>query len=565
MDTTPSRFARLGQFNQQDEETSDLTLPDDLTALTDEEIKEALATAKANGAEIYGDGTRDFSDEDTEKLDALATLVDELTTEDAKREAALAERREKAASFAAKFQTEEPMEDPEPFEDPEPVVASAKVQVRTLSRRAAARRKTEDSEPKPPEIVRNFRTNDGKAATLTDMAAVIDKYVMNHNQGTYLDPEKRVVSENPIGAFQVGIPAERMILPGDSNDRIAEVLAFAANEHNTPKGGLVASGGWCAPSETTYELTPGLETLSGMLSAPEVGVSRGGLRWPKEISYAEIFANTGFSFTEEQDILGQYAVDGQGQSIVGPKPCYKVPCPEFDEKRLEVAGLCIKAGLLQSRAYPETIEHVIARALIAHAHKQNARKIGAMVAGATVVQMPERLGAVPALIDALQIQATHYRTLHRMSETATLEAVFPMHVLAILRSDVVRTQPVTDYALADAQIAGWIRALNVVPQFVYDWQDIGQNPAAGFTTWPATVDFLLYPAGAYVFATAGVVNMTNIFDSALLENNDYTALFTEEGWMAMKRRNDVRLVKVPMCPSGARSLPVELACTGIAA
>lgn len=34
MDTTPSRFARLGQFNQQDEETSDLTLPDDLTALT---------------------------------------------------------------------------------------------------------------------------------------------------------------------------------------------------------------------------------------------------------------------------------------------------------------------------------------------------------------------------------------------------------------------------------------------------------------------------------------------------------------------------------------------------
>lgn len=114
MDTTPSRFARLGQFNQQDEETSDLTLPDDLTALTDEEIKEALATAKANGAEIYGDGTRDFSDEDTEKLDALATLVDELTTEDAKREAALAERREKAASFAAKFQTEEPVEDPVP-------------------------------------------------------------------------------------------------------------------------------------------------------------------------------------------------------------------------------------------------------------------------------------------------------------------------------------------------------------------------------------------------------------------------------------------------------------------
>lgn len=226
MDTTPSRFARLGQFNQQDEETSDLTLPDDLTALTDEEIKEALATAKANGAEIYGDGTRDFSDEDTEKLDALATLVDELTTEDAKREAALAERREKAASFAAKFQTEEVVE------EPEPVVASAKVQVRTLSRRAAARRKTEDSEPKPPEIVRNFRTNDGKAATLTDMAAVIDKYVMNHNQGTYLDPDKRVVSENPIGAFQVGIPAERMILPGDSNDRIAEVLAFAANEHN---------------------------------------------------------------------------------------------------------------------------------------------------------------------------------------------------------------------------------------------------------------------------------------------------------------------------------------------
>ena len=72
MDTTPSRFARLGQFNQQDEETSDLTLPDDLTALTDDE--------KVKASEV------DYMDVSPKQLVSVATaMIPFLENDDANR------------------------------------------------------------------------------------------------------------------------------------------------------------------------------------------------------------------------------------------------------------------------------------------------------------------------------------------------------------------------------------------------------------------------------------------------------------------------------------------------
>ena len=55
---------------------------------------------------------------------------------------------------------------------------------------------------------------------------------------------------------------------------------------------------------------------------------------------------------------------------------------------------------------------------------------------------------------------------------------------------------------------------------------------------------MLYPAGTWVRATADIITVQGLYDSTLLSKNDYTALFTEEGFAMLKRGADSRLVSV---------------------
>src|SRR3546814_6343740 len=86
-------------------------------------------------------------------------------------------------------------------------------------------------------------------------------------------------------------------------------------------------------------------------------------------------------------------------------------------------------------------------------------------------------------------------------------------------------------SVTNAQINAWFTQRGISAQFVYDWQDIGTTAASGFLSWPNTVDFLLYPAGTWVKGAADVITLDTIYDSVGLGQNNYTALFTEEGYL----------------------------------
>ena len=67
---------------------------------------------------------------------------------------------------------------------------------------------------------------------------------------------------------------------------------------------------------------------------------------------------------------------------------------------------------------------------------------------------------------------------------------------------------------------------------------------------PATVDILLYPAGTFVKGTADVISLDAVYDSTLLKQNMYTALFVEEGILVANRCMDACAIRVPVCASG---------------
>lgn len=599
--TRLGRVARLAtqyedQSEKQDEGTS-FEIPEDLSGLDDEALAALHTEAVQHFDALYGDGSN-LSDQDIEALAALTDGIEMLNAEQAQREEQAAARAEKAAELAARVRgkgeedadsAEAPEdgegedteataaaeeeseadgegdgeEQPQEQREPEVVAASGRrgpVRVNLSGR--ARRGHTPPEENRGATGVRSVMfandapgLRDGQGIDFMDAARALDRRLMGFNVQPYESARRagRALREQfSLATIRKPFNDDQIIKNSDP-EHVAEVLARVTDERNTPKQSLVASGGWCAPSEVLYDNLLELESRDGLFSLPEVGVNRGGFQFTRGPSFRDIYDGTGFSYTEQQDRQGLYGTDesGVGNDTEGSKPCYHVECPPFEEARLNVAGLCITAGLLQARGYPEVIARTIRGALVAHDHKMAARRINAVAAGSDPVAMPAgQVGATAPLLTAVELQVEHYRYVHRISRSTTLEAVFPLWTHGAIRADLARRLGVDMISVPNSRINAWFAERGVAPQFVYNWQDI-TGDAAEFTAWPNEVEFLLYPAGAWVAGSGDVITLDTIYDSVNLGTNDYTALFTEESWLVARMGPESRRVAVPLDATGA--------------
>jgi hypothetical protein len=346
---------------------------------------------------------------------------------------------------------------------------------------------------------------------------------------------------------------EALIAPGSDD---LDVIEHAASERRLDGGSLVAAGGWCAPSETLYDLCE-LETSDGLVDVPEIVAARGGIRWTPGPDFATIYSAVGFIQTEAQAIAGT------------TKPCYEVPCPDFDEERLDAIGVCVSAGILQQRAYPELVQRTLRGTMTAHAHKYSASTIARIEAGSTAVTTPGGPGATASVLGAIELQAADYRYRHRMDDGATMELIAPRWIRGVLRSDLAKRNGVDMLNITDAQITAYFRSRGVNPQFVYNWQDafidagVGMGAAAPPVGWPESVKFLMYAAGTWVRATSDIITLDAVYDSTLFRVNKYNALFSEEGLAMIKRCFDSRVITVPYCPDGATGAQVAVDCAAV--
>ena len=402
-------------------------------------------------------------------------------------------------------------------------------------------------------------------ASFEDLAVALDRRLQGFNSGAYAAAARagRAMSErHSLAVVRKHFDERATVSSPESADA---AMAFAVNEKNLPGGSLVAAGGWCAPSETVYDLIED-ESRDGLISLPEINVTRGGIKFTKGPKFADLYAAPSFDFTEGEAKAGKYLPDAanQGANKVGPKPVYNVPCTEFEDVRLSAAGLHIQANLLQQRGYPELVARTIRGALVAHEHKMSERIIAAMERQSTAVSMDAgQIGAAAPILTAIELQVEHYRYAQRLSRSTTLEAVFPYWVHGAIRTDLSRREGVDLIDINDARIDAWFKARGVNPQFVYDWQGI-TGAAGDFKVWPGSLKFLLYSAGTFVKGGQDVITLDTVYDSTLLGQNDYTALFTEEGYLVAKRGHDARVVTVPLNPNGGTGTGIKLLANGTA-
>lgn len=359
--------------------------------------------------------------------------------------------------------------------------------------------------------------------------------------------------------------ADESRLPGGSLIRAVEQSYKQMQQDHPERDALVAAQGWCAPSETDYDICLQI-TTDGLVDFPEVQARRGGIRHNTGIEFDSIFGNgTGFfDLTEAQVAAGT------------TKTCLEIPCPSFVDTRLGVTGLCLTGNILAIRGYPEFTATFTRGALAASAHQINREQIADVVAGSTAVTLSGAPWAtdgstVSQVLSAVEMAIVDIKYRLRMSRNATLEVIMPYWIGAQMRADWIRRNG-GNYAemltLADSAITSAFTARGARVQYVYDWQDafatgaVSGSPGADtpIANLPTSLSFLVYPAGTWIRAVSDVITLNSVYDSTKLATNQVTHLFTETGWAMVQMCPVSRVYTVNICPSGKTTNQGTLTC-----
>jgi hypothetical protein len=247
-------------------------------------------------------------------------------------------------------------------------------------------------------------------------------------------------------------------------------------------------------------------------------------------------------------------------------------------KRLELEGLCATAGNLVAEAWPELVANYLNLIQVAHDRRVNAWVINQMAGTSasgtcpanslTVSVCATGLGLVAPILDAVELQAVDYRARYAMGSRAILECVLPEWILGGARADLSkRVFGSPDYAfkITNTNIADWFTVRDIRVQFVQDWQTNavgfpGQAVGSEITTWPTTVQFLLYAAGTFGRGNGPGLDLGVMRDSTLNQSNDHTAAWSEESLLVAKFGHESRLVTVPICPNGTVGAASTVTC-----
>lgn len=509
-------------------------VPVELNTLSDEEIAELQNKLIAEFDAVHDSGANDIV-----VLSEIADAVDRVRIEVDARAAAAAEAAEAVAALldrvhkaeeaeevvdeapAIEEEVEATTEVVEEEKELELVTASAP---KAPSATAVRRHVASVAKPKQaePEVAITAAADvpgfaGGQTIGLLDVARA-----MHSKARTLNDRSPRV----PVAQITYPIPAENRV--GADLAHNLDVL------DRVRKPSALTAAGWCAPSTTMYDLFA-IDAGDGLIDLPTVQVTRGGLNVPGFIGFGEA-ASALWTWTEDSRDDEQ------------TKPCLYVPCPDFTDYRLEAEGLCLTAGNLTDRAYPELTQRFVQLAINSHLHRLSAAIIGKIQGTATSVSMTAvDTSAAGSILNAIDLQVADYRSVYRMSTNSTLEAVFPLWTRELIRADLAMREG--EYTnVSDADIDAHFATRKVRPQFVHDYQPLATMGPR--TAWPTSLSFLIYVAGSYVRGDGGTIDLGVVRDSVLNATNDFTAAWTEQLYLVAQMGPNAREVEVEYAVNG---------------
>ena len=521
--------------------------------------------------------------DDLEDLKSFMILVDE----------EMSERRDRQSRFnalPAALKAEDDMDDDEAEAEEEAAEAnaSADAKVKPQSRGAKGTDTTYAADTRTPSLaeIANNSNNSGVIEGMVEsgqdnkpqfkiLAAADTGFSTGAELAGWLEVAKAFVNrsrthgggtaqQSTVATIRREFGNDFAVSDGDDDVTIAQKMDFVRDETRLPGGSLLAGTGWCAPSETIYTTCNEI-TTDGLLSVPEIGARRGGIRHNQGIQFDTIFGSgTGFNILTEAQVIADTT-----------KTCVAIPCPSFVDDRLRVAALCLTGDILQNRGYPEFVSTFVQGAIAAQAHNVNRQIIADIVSDSTAVAMTCAPWAsdgsvVSQVMEAVDVAILDIQYRLRLQRNQTVEIVFPYWLKGQLRADWIRRNGPMDPDLTDSMIDSLLRTRNARAQWVYDWQDsftstgVSGGPFPGSDTpicaLPTSVSFLAYPAGTWVVARQDVIRLDTIYDSVNLATNKVTQLFLEDGFRAMRFCPISRVYTIAICPNGSTGVQRAVTC-----
>lgn len=532
--------------------------PFDAAALSNDDLTAEFSRVQSRGAELSGKA--ELSDDEVTELTQLSVAVDLIQTEQTNRDSKAAELSATREKFAALAPAKDSQDTEETIDTPKAEDVPAVPSVAEMSS------KRTPIVPSKPEhngaTIEAFVSSDGAGYSGKRVGDRFDgmddiSSALIQNAQSFGSSGGGRGTRQAIAQFRRNRGEELTVTRDEDGLR---VLRHARDESRLRGGSLAkawqsqldsgeasltAAAGWCAPSENRYDICRLWGSGVGMLDVPTITVRRGGLNYTDDPGFAAIYTNAvaaggGVNFLTEAQVIADT-----------PKTCSELPCPTFENRRLDVLALCIRVSFLQAVGYPEVVSAWTDGLLESNAQEMNRLVIADMVArggAATVFADVDSTAGVQdsftsALLASAELAAEDTRYREGMPFNSTIELVYPHWVLAQVRADLSRRNGVDMLAVTDAQIASLFSVRNLRAQFVRGYQDgliTGGALNAAFpggiaappflTALPSTVNFMAYPAGAIAVARQDVITLTNVYDAASLATNEFTSLFAEEGF-----------------------------------
>jgi outer membrane biosynthesis protein TonB len=315
------------------------------------------------------------------------------------------------------------------------------------------------------------------------------------------------------------VPDDRTLELGDFGSN-SEKIAKALGSDMKQRQALIASGGYCAPLESRYDVF-GIGTTDRPVKAglPGFRAQRGGIRWITPPSLAGVTGSVGV-WTAATDATPGGATKNK----------LIVACGAEQTVSISAVTLEMQFGNFVARAYPEMVARNVDLGLIAQARLAEQTLLTAMGTLSTAVTQVSVMGVARDFLSTISRAASAYRTRHRMDADAPLRIIVPAWVRDAIRDDIAfSVSPTTDDVLgmADTMINSYLTVRNVTVAWHLDDASLTTAQVVGvLRAYPSTFVWYMFAEGTFLFLDGGTLDIGVVRDSTLVGTNDYIQ-FTE--------------------------------------
>lgn len=320
-----------------------------------------------------------------------------------------------------------------------------------------------------------------------------------------------------VASVQSTVDPSRELFPGDDASNARKIDEITRGMQQVERTALVASGGYCAPLETRYDIfgigvtdRPVRDSLAGFQA------TRGGIRYVQPPVLASFSGAVGL----------WTAANDASPSSPATKPFMTAACQQEVTVTADAVTLEIQFGNLMTRAYPELVARNNELGLIYQARFAEQTLLSKISALSTAVSATWQLGTALDLLNSIGRLASAYRTRHRLQPDVPLRVLAPAWGLDGMREDLVRGHPSSDpeegIVWADALINTALAARNInITWHLDDSNYTGAQNAGTINDFPATIRYWLFAEGTFLFLDGGTLDLGIVRDSALVGTNDY--------------------------------------------